>query len=121
MLILLAHGSPDPDWRRSLHALAEAVRARHPAEEVGVAFMQFNGPTLPEVVEDAVRSGQKTLRLLPLFMATAGHVDKDIKPLVAELDQLHTEVRFVLLTPVGEDSLFPGLIADIAAGNRSGL
>ena len=34
---------------------------------------------------EGIRSGKTELRLLPLFMASAGHVDKDIKPLVAEL------------------------------------
>ncbi len=114
MLILLAHGSRDPVWRSSLETLAETVKARIPSEEVRVAFMQFEGPALPEVVEDAVRSGHTILRLLPLFMASAGHVDKDIKPLVGELALAHPEVRLELMTPVGEDALFPGLIADIA-------
>jgi sirohydrochlorin cobaltochelatase len=116
MLILVAHGSRDPYWRSSLETLAEMVSARMPSEEVRVVFMQFDGPTLPDVVEEAARSGQpSTLRLLPLFMASAGHVDKDIKPLVDELARAHPAVRLELMTPVGEDDLFPGLIVDIAA------
>ena len=79
-----------------------------------MAFMQFEGPVLPDVVEDAVRSGHTTLRLLPLFMASAGHVDKDIKPLVDELARAHPGAELELLTPVGEDALFPSLIVDIA-------
>lgn len=86
-----------------------------PSEEVRVAFMQFAGPTLTEVVEEGVRSGESVLRLLPLFMASTGHVDKDIKPLVAELARAHPGVQMELLTPVGEDNLFPRLIIDIAA------
>ncbi len=114
MLILVAHGSRDPAWRDSLETLAEMVRARMPSEEVRVAFMQFEGPALPDVVEDAVRSGHTTLKLLPLFMSSAGHVDKDIKPLVDELALAHPGVQLELMTPVGEDALFPGLIVDIA-------
>jgi sirohydrochlorin ferrochelatase len=52
-----------------------------------------------------------------MFMASAGHVDKDIKPLVAQLSETHPEVHLELLTPVGEDSLFPGLIATIVSGS----
>ena len=77
--------------------------------------MQFAGPTLPEVVADAVLAGHETLTLLPLFMATAGHVDKDIKPLVAELARAHPDVELRLLTPVGEDDLFPALIVEITS------
>jgi len=115
MLILVAHGSRDPLWRGSLLALSEAVSARLPKEDVRVAFMQFDGPTLPEVVGDGIRSGKRTFRLLPLFMASAGHVDKDIKPLVAELARSHPEVELTLMTPVGENELFPSLIVDITS------
>ena len=115
MLILLAHGSRDPDWRGSLETLARTVDSEMPAEDVRVAFMQFEGPTIQEVVGGAVDSGHKTLRLLPLFMASAGHVDKDIKPVVAGLARDHPGVDLVLLPPVGEDGLFPRLIVDIAS------
>ena len=113
MLILIAHGSRDPLWRGSLERLAQAVGNGLPSEEVGLAFMQFDGPTLPEVVGRAVGAGTTRFRLLPLFMASAGHVDKDIRPLVAELATAHPEAVLELMTPVGEDSLFPGLLPDI--------
>ena len=114
MLILVAHGSRDPLWRGSLHTLAEAVGSLMPGEEVRVAFMQFDGPTLPEVVGEVIGSGCTHLRLLPLFMASAGHVDKDIKPLVSELARAYPNVKLELMTPVGENDLFPTLIVDIA-------
>ena len=114
MLILVAHGSRDPLWRGSVETLAETVSAQMPSEEVRVAFMQFEGPTLTDVVEEAARSGKTTLRLFPLFMASAGHVDKDIKPLVADLAKAHPAVKLELMTPVGEDDLFPGLIVEMA-------
>jgi sirohydrochlorin cobaltochelatase len=117
MLILVAHGSRDPGWRGSLHALAEAVESKLNKGRVEIAFMQFDGPTLPEVVEKAITAGEKRLALFPMFMASAGHVDKDIRPLVAELAQAHPEVHFELMTPVGENSLLPGLLATIFSGS----
>jgi sirohydrochlorin cobaltochelatase len=116
MLILIAHGSRNPAWRRSVEGLATAVQKQLLGEEVRVAFMQFEGPTLPEVVAEAVRSGETRLRLLPLFMASAGHVDNDVRPLVDELAGKHTPVELELLDPVGENNLFPGLLVDILTG-----
>jgi len=114
VLILLAHGSRDPRWRASVENLGRVVNRRLPAEEVRVAFMQFVGPTLPEAVEAAVRDGHRKANLLPLFMASAGHVDKDIKPMVSDLAREHPEIELNLMTPVGEDDLFCDLIIDIA-------
>ena len=113
MLILVAHGSRDHRWRGSVRTLAEKVGRQLPQTEARVAFMQFDGPSLPDVVAEASREGHGRLRLLPLFMASAGHVDKDIKPLVRELSQKHPDTHLELLAPVGEDEQFPQLIIDI--------
>ena len=77
--------------------------------------MQFDGPNLPDVVREAAEAGHGSLQLLPLFMASAGHVDKDIKPLVAQLSEQHPDMGFQILTPVGEDHRFPTLILDIVS------
>jgi sirohydrochlorin ferrochelatase len=80
---------------------------------VKVAFMQFGGPALSDVVGQAAAEGHRDLTLLPLFVASAGHVDKDIKPLVAELSRAHPDLDLHLMTPVGEDDLFPTFISNV--------
>jgi sirohydrochlorin cobaltochelatase len=114
MLVLVAHGSRNPEWRGSLEALTETVREGEGREPVRLAFMQFTGPTLPEVVDEALEGGTTRFRILPLFMASAGHVDNDIRPMVEALRGRHPEAEFEIMTPVGEMSVFHRLIQDIA-------
>ncbi len=66
------------------------------------------------VMNAAVAQGVRSFHLLPLFMASAGHVDKDIRPLVEELAQRFPETTIELLDAVGENPLFHGLIQNIA-------
>jgi len=119
MLILVAHGSRDPAWRGSLETLAREVRSGSSGNEVRLAFMQFTGPTLPDVVEEGWKRGVRSFRVLPLFMANAGHVDKDIRPLVEELGRRFPGATLELLTPVGENPLFHELVRNIAQNDRS--
>lgn len=114
MLILIAHGSRTPEWRGSLEKLTESVRSVDGSGSVRLAFMQFAGPTLPDVVEEGLEEGVREFRLLPLFMASAGHVDNDIRPLVADLRDRHPEARFHLMTPVGELPEFHRFLQDFA-------
>lgn len=120
MLILVAHGSRDPGWRLPIEELAGTVGDRLAPETVRAAFMQFSGPTLPDVVEEGLASNEARIRILPLFMATAGHVDNDIRPMVDELRKNHPQATIELMTSVGEDPLFPELITDIARRPPSG-
>jgi len=113
MFVLIAHGSRDERWRKSLENLAASLETRSPSHSVALAFMQFEGPTLPQVIERGVTQGVTDFQLLPLFMASAGHVDKDIRPLVEELSTRFPDARMELLTPIGEDLLFRGLIQTI--------
>jgi siroheme synthase-like protein len=114
MLILIAHGSRTPEWRGSLENLTESVRSVDGSGPVRLAFMQFAGPTLPDVVKEGLEEGVREFRLLPLFMASAGHVDNDIRPLVADLRDRHPEARFHLMTPVGELPEFHRFLQDFA-------
>lgn len=114
MLVLIAHGSRNETWRQSLERLADTIQGEVPDRKVRLAYMQFSGPTLPEVVEEGRKGGTGFFRILPLFMASAGHVDKDIRPLVEDLAKRFPDSRFQLLTPVGEHPLFRDLIRTIA-------
>lgn len=114
MLVLIAHGSRNEAWRRSLEELITTIQDGTPGREVRLAYMQFSGPTLPEVVEEGRKGGTEVFRILPLFMASAGHVDKDIRPMVETLEERFPDARFQLLTPVGEHPLFHDLIRTIA-------
>jgi sirohydrochlorin ferrochelatase len=81
--------------------------------------MQFTGPTLRDIVSEASGRGVREFRILPLFMASAGHVDKDIRPLVEELSRELPDARLEILTPVGEDPRFRELVEIIARDDRS--
>ncbi len=120
MLVLIAHGSRNEGWRRSLEDLRDSLRERAGDREIHLAYMQFAGPTLKEVIEEGRSRGVRSYDLLPLFMASAGHVDKDIRPMVAALSEDFPDTQLHLLPPVGEHPLFFDLIHTIAGGTTPG-
>jgi sirohydrochlorin cobaltochelatase len=111
--ILFAHGSRDPNWRVRFERLAADLAAGMGAGRVRLAYMEFSGPTLEEVVGEAARDGVRRLVILPLFLASGGHVANDIPPQVAEACSLHPEIEIRVLPPVGEDPRFAALVRDL--------
>ena len=114
MLILIAHGSRDPRWRASVEKLTESLQADLGPDRVRLAYMKCTPPTLLDAASDAVRAGAKRIRVLPLFLAGEGHVDRDIHPLVDQLRKAHGSVEVELLPPVGQHRLFQKLLYKIA-------
>ncbi|MEW6249925.1 MAG: CbiX/SirB N-terminal domain-containing protein [Planctomycetota bacterium] len=114
MLILMAHGSPDPRWRASVEMLVTSVAAELGPGRVRLAYLAC-APTLPDVAAEAARGGAQVIRVLPLFLAFPGHVERDIRPLVAQVRQAHYPVEVELLPPLGQHPLFRELLQRIAA------
>jgi len=94
--------------------LIESLQADLGRDKVRLAYMSFTPPCIPDVAADAVQSGAKKIRVLPLFLAAQGHVDRDVGPLVEQLRQLYPAVEIELLPPVGRHPLFLEMLRQIA-------
>ena len=113
MLVLIAHGSNDPHWRASVERLAESLGAEFGEDKVRLAYLAYTPPTLMDVAADAVRSGVKRIRVLPLFLTARGHVDRDLRPLIDRLRKAHEAIEVELLPPIGQHRLFRELLGKI--------
>jgi sirohydrochlorin cobaltochelatase len=114
VLILVAHGSRDPNWRASVEHVTESLQADLGRDRVRLAYMDCAPPTLADVVSEAVGAGVAHLRVLPLFLTNEGHVDRDIRPMVEQLRGVHRSADIELLPAVGQHPLFWELLAEIA-------
>ena len=114
LLVLVAHGSRNPEWGVPLEALTAAIADAAGTERVRLAYSQFSSPSLETVVADAATDGLTRIRVLPLFMTAHGHVERDIRPVVDALRRTHETVGIELLPPVGELASFKKILVDLA-------
>jgi sirohydrochlorin cobaltochelatase len=111
-ILLFAHGARDPRWSAPLERLAEVVRSGDASVEVGLAFLEFMSPTLPEAIAQAVGQGVAHIRVVPVFLAAGGHVKRDLPRMLEEAKALHPGLVVELAPVLGEDE---GVIAAMAA------
>jgi len=113
MLIIVAHGSRDPRWRASVESLTESLQGELGREALRLAYMDCAPPTLDDVVAEAVDSGVRHIRVLPLFLADEGHVDRDVRPAVAAASAAHPSADIRLLPAMGQHRFFREMLAKI--------
>lgn len=77
-LILVGHGSRSPKHRESIEEIAEIIRRGSRFKVVEVAFMIKNRPTIDEAIKKLALQGVKKAVLMPVFIASGSHTDKDI-------------------------------------------
>jgi sirohydrochlorin cobaltochelatase len=110
-LILFGHGARDPSWRVPLDALASAVASLDATCAVEVAFLEFQPPTLLDVIDALAARGVFDITVAPIFWARGGHVDHDLPPLLSSAAMRHAKLQ-VRVLPVLSD--LPGMIDVIA-------
>jgi len=113
-LILLAHGSRDPLWRQPFEALSQRIAAAEGADSVALAYMEMAEPSLLTVAAEAVAAGAAQLLVLPLFMASGGHLRHDVPLLLNQIRHSHPHILVHMLPPIGEHPQVQAAIEAIA-------
>ena len=111
-LILVGHGSRDPEWSRPFERLAAALEKKLPAHAISLAYLE-HGPSIEEALAALVAKGVGSVRVVPLFLGAGGHVRRDIPRLVAAA---HPAVPVSIDPPIGEQSqVLDAIAGEIAA------
>ncbi len=82
-LILFAHGSRNPAWRKPFDRLLKDVKKRGECEAV-LAFGEFMSPGLVEAAQLLAAKGVTRAVIVPLFLGGGLHVRGDLPKLAAQ-------------------------------------
>lgn len=92
-IVLVAHGSPDPDWRRPIDALARRLGELEPGRAVQVAYLGFLEPSFDQAVARILGAGHRHVLVLAAFLSPGGrHIKDDVPRLVREQAAVHPEL-----------------------------
>ena len=114
MLIAVAHGSRNPEWRTSVERQFESLQGELGADRLQLAYMDLAPPTLMDVVEATVQHGVTRIRVFPLFLAVEGHVTNDIFPLLDEVRRAFPTADIQMLSPLGQQPMFRNMLRSLA-------
>ncbi len=84
-LILFAHGARDARWAEPFLDIATRMRARHPAWQVELAYLELMQPNLSATVAAIAANGHQAVTIAPLFLARGGHLREDFPKLLAAI------------------------------------
>ena len=117
LIVLLAHGSPDPRSSQAAAAIATDFERRLKGPIVRIAYLQHNWPTLTAAIGRELDSGSITkVRVQPLILTEATHAIRDIPDAVARAERDHRMALEVGRTIGMDPGLAQALDALIPAG-----
>ena len=112
-LVLIAHGSPDPDWRRPLEQLHARLGEQLGHDRVALAYLA-HAPGLEHAIEHLAALGHRKLVIVAALLSPGGrHVKQDIPEAVAAAQARFGELELRLIPgALGDDD---DVIAALAA------
>ena len=112
-LVLMAHGSKNPEWAAPFRKLTADLRKDLGEDEVYLCFLESAEPTLMGVAREIMETHLRKYRLLPLFMAKGGHFFVDIPAEMRKVKEAFPEMEGELLEPIGLHPLFFELMGKV--------
>jgi sirohydrochlorin cobaltochelatase len=88
-LVLFGHGARDPRWADTMAAIAARVAELSPGVPVRPAFLEFMSPDLAGAIDALVAEGARAIVVAPVFLASGGHVLRDLPARLDEIAQRH--------------------------------
>ena len=116
-IVLLAHGSRDPQWTVPFERIRAEVERQAPRCATALAYLEHSQPDLSTAIDQLITRGTTLIQIVPLFLGPGGHVRNDVPQLVERAMAQHAGVRLVLKPFIGDASAVIAAIADYAASD----
>lgn len=110
-LLLIAHGSRQPEANDDLCHVAAAMRQRG-HEIVEASYLELAGPTIEEGATRCVERGAARVVMVPYFLSAGVHVRRDLAGARERLAGQFPGVEFRLAEPLGRHPLLPEVVDD---------
>ncbi len=113
-LILFAHGSRNPAWRKPFDRLLRDIKKRGECHAI-LAFGEFMTPGLVEAAQSLAAAGVTQAVIVPLFLGGGLHVRGDLPKLAAEA-RAASGVKLRVAKAIGDDGGVLNAIAEYSLG-----
>ncbi|MFI5316594.1 MAG: sirohydrochlorin chelatase [Myxococcota bacterium] len=100
-LLVVDHGSREPEAAAHLARLAAELRERRPELAVYVAHLELATPSIAEAIARCAADGVSDLVVHPFFLAPGRHAARDVPRAVEAAAAAHPGLRVRVSAPFG--------------------
>lgn len=115
-LLIVSHGSQVEETKNTIFKVQESIKDRGIYEDVRVAFMEFNTPSIPDAIKDIYDDGIRDIVVVPMFLFRGNHIRKDIPELLRKIEKKYSDLEIFMAEPIGFDDRIVDIIAERAEG-----
>lgn len=111
-IIVLGHGSKLKNANLNLEAAVKAIRKKRGLNLITSAYLQLSQPSLEKSVNGLIAKGCREVIIIPFFLFSGNHVERDIPRIIEEEKARHPRVNFIYARNLGEDARIADIVLD---------
>jgi sirohydrochlorin cobaltochelatase len=111
-ILLLAHGSKDPEWKRHFLMLKSEIKGMCNHSEVFLSFFELEYPTLEQLIEQLIKKGKRKFFIYPILLANGFHLKKDLPDRIESIKKKYANLEIKCGTSLIEQPLIRKSIAE---------
>jgi sirohydrochlorin ferrochelatase len=117
-ILLVDHGSRQPEANAQLEEIAQRIRAREPGRIVVAAHMEIAEPSIEAGIDACVAAGAREIVVHPYLLAPGRHSTRDIPSLAADAARRHPGVDVRVSDPLGVHEKLVDVVLERVADKR---
>ncbi len=110
-ITFIAHGSSRNEANIFIQ---ELIANQNLGDLTNIGFLEAASPNIPQALEDQMKRGATTIRVIPLFLVPGNHTQRDIPAILNEFGKKHPVIKIILEDFLGNREEFVELIKKIA-------
>lgn len=112
-IIILGHGSRSSGADATVKRVAHELKKSGGFEIVEHAFLQYVQPGPIEALAQCIRQGAQKIVIVPFFMQSGAHVNKNIPELVEKTKKQYPDVEVSVTDFAGSHPLMVKIVQDL--------
>ncbi len=100
-ILLVGHGSRDPEGNAELLRFADMVRQKAPQFVIETCFLEFEAPNISKGIDRCVELGAHRIVVVPITLFAAGHAKIHIPVEICKGKKRYPHIEFTYGRPIG--------------------
>jgi sirohydrochlorin ferrochelatase len=117
-IVVFAHGSRVEPANQAVRAVAAQLAELGALPHVEPAFLELGEPSLAGAVARLVEKGVTSVRVVPYFLTSGTHLERDLPRLINELVLKYKDLEITATLPLDTHPALVEILLDRARGSQ---
>jgi sirohydrochlorin ferrochelatase len=112
-ILYIGHGTRSKKGAQEARDFLNGIIGKSAAPIQEISFLELAEPSIGEAYENCIRRGASSIRVVPIFLLSAGHIKEDIPDILRELQNNFPHIPVEVADPFGVQQTIIDAVCDL--------